>query len=73
MELKETYICCDSCDFSFHTSKKNIDSMYEYAEHTRGKKNYNWDCLACPEGILHQAYKKMLNEKNKFKRILRLH
>ena len=33
-------VACDSCDFSFRTSKTNINSIY------------NWGCLACDDGTL---------------------
>jgi len=47
--VRNIKIACDCCDFSFRTSKKNIDSMYDFADHT------NWNCLACPEGLLQEA------------------
>jgi hypothetical protein len=47
--VRNIKVSCDSCDFSFRTSKKNIDLMYDLRDHT------NWDCLACEQGILHEA------------------
>tara|TARA_R110002051_G_scaffold94181_1_gene163910 strand:+ start:1373 stop:1978 length:606 start_codon:yes stop_codon:yes gene_type:complete len=35
-------VACDSCDFSFRTSKTNINSIY------------NWGCLACDNGNLQE-------------------
>jgi len=37
-------VACDCCDFSFRTSRKNLDIM-----------DYQPDCLACSEGTLHEA------------------
>ena len=42
-------VACDCCDFSFRTSRKNLELMHEQADHT------NWNCLACSEGTLHEA------------------
>jgi hypothetical protein len=47
--VRNIKISCDCCDFSFRTSKKNIDLMYDLKDPT------NWDCLACEQGILYQA------------------
>jgi hypothetical protein len=47
--VRNIKVSCDSCDFSFRTSKKNIVLMYDL------KDPNNWDCLACEQGILYQA------------------
>jgi len=40
---------CNCCEFSFRTSRKNLELMHEQADHT------NWNCLACSEGTLQVA------------------
>jgi len=42
-------VTCDCCEFSFRTSRKNLELMHEQADYT------NWNCLACSEGTLHEA------------------
>ena len=42
--VRNIKVSCDCCDFSFRTSRKNIDLMY-----------YEPDCLACDSGTLHEA------------------